>query len=453
MTHHQISLKELGSDTSNLPSILVAGDFALDEILSSEPESIMKSELIDEIRNSDISMVNFEGTIANELDPVSKVGPAIEISERAPKVLSEAGFDMANLANNHSMDYGCNGLSQTIKSCEKSDLLVTGVGQNFERAMEPTKLNINNIDISILNFSYWEFVPNNEVMPSIWNLELNPTIGNISHPKATQNIVEANYDSDIVVAIVHGGLPSVPFPPIQYQERLRNFIEAGADIVIGHHPHVPQGWEKYKNGIIFYSLGNFLFDFHGRKEHPKQRWGKIVKLNLSESGISDVKILLTETKDQKVGSLDENSDVEDYTDYLQRLSSITQDREQLSYYWRAIASECYKSYPKSLKTDFGNESNQSRLLSQLRLIRWDSHRWVTETALAEQDRTDEIPPEVQNELEELWKWCKEEPFPSHYTYLARRIQSGCVGDILKRTGLEPYAITLYKLIKDRDKLD
>ena len=270
-----IPLSDEGKNEERLSSIFVAGDFALSDIDENRsPTDFLSENILNVIRNSDHSLVNYEGVTATNVNPVFKGGPLVEIDPRSAELLVDAGFSGVTLANNHTLDYGPKGLVQTIKHCEEMGLRTVGAGKDVNDALSPMQFNITNGDISIFNFS-------ERPVHSYALDRSDPSIAMLSELTACSQLSEMKHNQPPVIAICHGGEIGIPIPPVQIQQRYRQLIDLGADMVIGHHPHVPQGWEKHGDGVIFYSLGNFLFDY-GQDDRPKQKWGLALQIWFDE---------------------------------------------------------------------------------------------------------------------------------------------------------------------------
>lgn len=168
--------------------------------------------------------------------------------------LAASGLDLFTLANNHVLDYGVEGLQDTMALLEQAGLHYVGAGADEAEAYRPVIMEKNGVSIAYLGFS--------RVIPDVsWYARKNrPGLaGTYDYRKPTEAIAQAAEEADIVVVLVHWGIERMTLPE-QYQQELgRRYIDAGADLVIGSHPHVLQGFEMYRGRWIAYSLGNFIF--------------------------------------------------------------------------------------------------------------------------------------------------------------------------------------------------
>jgi poly-gamma-glutamate synthesis protein (capsule biosynthesis protein) len=177
-------------------------------------------------------------------NPPDKVGPALQ----------RAGFDIVTLANNHTLDYGVEGLQDTFAALDKYGIRYIGAGLNLSEARRAVVIETpDKQTIGFLGYS-------NTFPEEFWASKHTPgtAFGHLSHVQEdVKTLVEQGVDI-IVVSFHWGQERKTELRP--YQPLLgRAAIDAGADLVIGHHPHILQGIERYKEGLILYSLGNYAF--------------------------------------------------------------------------------------------------------------------------------------------------------------------------------------------------
>lgn len=174
--------------------------------------------------------------------PPAKVGAA----------LRAAGFNVVSLANNHTLDYGADGLIQTIETLDEVNILHAGAGTDLMAARQPALTQANGLKVAILAYSM--------TLPENFFAGTNKAGTAFGHEAQVRaDIVAAREKADIVLVSFHWGQEGKTTLR-DYQVRLGHVaIDAGASAVIGHHPHILQGIEQYKNGVILYSLGNFTF--------------------------------------------------------------------------------------------------------------------------------------------------------------------------------------------------
>jgi gamma-polyglutamate biosynthesis protein CapA len=243
--------------------ISVVGDILLDrgvEVMIQRYGPSYPYEKISKVlKQSDITVGNLEGPITESSTPALKKNNLIFRGDLLNlPYLYNAGFSLFNLANNHVMDYGPKGLCDTIELLNKAGINTFGAGYNKEKAEKPIYIHKNGIIIGFLGFS--AFPPE-----GYFYFENRPDVAHLNEDRLRSIISHSKKECNVLVVIFHWG-KEFDFYPSEHQKTVAHMAcESGADIVIGHHPHVLQGIEKYKGKYIFYSLGNFVFD----KQVPK----------------------------------------------------------------------------------------------------------------------------------------------------------------------------------------
>lgn len=166
--------------------------------------------------------------------------------------LKNAGFNVVTLANNHSLDYGAEGLAQTIEALDAVGVRHVGAGANLMAARRPALFQINGQRVAILGYSV--------TLPDNFYAEENRAGTAFGYEEQVRDdVIAARKQADIVLVAFHWGQEGKT-ELRDYQIRLGHLaIDSGASAVIGHHPHILQGIEHYKDGLILYSMGNFTF--------------------------------------------------------------------------------------------------------------------------------------------------------------------------------------------------
>lgn len=188
---------------------------------------------------------------------ISKEGPSLSCNLAQFYHLKTIKANMITLANNHIFDYGTQGLKNILDESKAIGIQTVGAGLDAD-----SKTNIayiyeeNNSPIAIINCCESEFSVTDEKLPGA-----NP----LDEIEIYNNIHKAKKKAKAIIVIVHGGHEYYQLPSPRIQKTFRFFIDSGADIVVAHHPHCYSGYEHYKNGYIFYSLGNFFFNNNSSK--------------------------------------------------------------------------------------------------------------------------------------------------------------------------------------------
>ena len=244
-------------------SILVASDWApiraFDEPMRARPEDLY-GDLLPILRHADLRIVNVECALTDADAPVWKSGAVFKGSPAHVRGLAAVPFDVACLANNHVLDYGVAGLRETLRVLGQHDVQTVGAGLTEEDAYAPLTCLSGGSKVHIVNFSEGEDLTASRGGAGVFGWDID---------RAMAVIRRCRKQGGVVIAIGHCGLEYVPYPPPYVVAAFRALSDAGADAVIGHHPHVPQGIEWRKGRPIIYSLGNFAFyqqtDLHHRK--------------------------------------------------------------------------------------------------------------------------------------------------------------------------------------------
>jgi len=266
-------------------SIVLVGDV----MLSRGVEYMMKKynnfkwpflKIAQELKKANIVFGNLEGPIS---DKGSKAGSiySFRANPKTIEGLKFAGFNVLSLANNHALDYTREALKDTLLRLKENNISYVGAGFNEKEAFSVLMKEIQGTKIGFLAYT--------NLGPETWRAKNeNPGISWISEndfEKIKQDIRKAKETVDILIVSLHAG-EEYKKEPTPFQISFSKMaIEAGADVVIEHHPHVVQKNEKYLNGWIFYSLGNFIFDQGFSKETME---GEIVKIVVKDKRIEKV---------------------------------------------------------------------------------------------------------------------------------------------------------------------
>ncbi|MDA8234224.1 MAG: CapA family protein [Clostridia bacterium] len=206
-----------------------------------------------QLRRSDLTLGNLENSVGTSGSPQKKTY-TFQAKPKTLQGLVYAGFDVVTLANNHSLDFGQTALRETMTNLKKYKINYTGAGENWTEAARPLFLERQGYKIAVLGFT--------RVIPDpFWAAKDNrPGLAAAYDPfPVLEAIKETRPKADLIIVNIHWGKEDAPFPE-EYQPKLaKAMVDAGADIIMGHHPHVLQGIEIYKGKIIAYSLGNFVF--------------------------------------------------------------------------------------------------------------------------------------------------------------------------------------------------
>lgn len=308
--------------------ILVTGDFCphkrIERICESGNYSAIYNDFYSELENNDINITNLECPLTEENKPIDKDGPNLKVKEECVKAIVFGKFNMITLSNNHIMDFGEKGLMSTIRLFEQNNIDFLGAGKNLEEASRILFKKIKGKLFAFLNFSEIEF--STATLNYAGSNPLNPV-------KNYYDIKSAREKADFVIVIVHGGHENYSLPSPRMVETYRFFVDVGADIVVGHHTHCFSGYEKHNKGLIFYSLGNFIFDSNNER-NSDWNYGYGIKFFINERKIS-FKVIPYKQCNELPGVFQlENSEYKDFEKKLSDLNlTISQESELLKEWW------------------------------------------------------------------------------------------------------------------------
>lgn len=231
------------------------------------------------LQNADITFGNLENPITAG-QPVMPFEMVLRANPGQEEALQKAGFDIFSLANNHIPDLGEKGVLDTLHYLKKAGLDYVGAGKNSTEANAPVYITKQGITIAFLAYN------DTDVVPDYYEAgEQHAGTAFMKQEKMTEAIREAKTKADLVVVSMHAGKEYVGQPNASQISFAHQAIEAGAEIVIGHHPHVVQTIEKYQGKYIIYSLGNFVFDQMWSSETKE---GVTVKIVFDKAGVKSI---------------------------------------------------------------------------------------------------------------------------------------------------------------------
>lgn len=259
--------------------------------------------IINRLKNNHFNVVNLEGSLSNT-PPLPRRGSTMGSPEKA-ELLKSINCNIFNLANNHIMDAGVQGLLDTKSIAEDNSILCFGAGENLEVASKPLFLKNNGVSVSIIGVSHEEGLIASESRPGVFSDK--------HRTKIRERILECKDISDWVIICYHGGEEFTFCPSPSKRDKLKSFIKDGADLVIAHHSHTVQGYENYRNGTIYYSLGNFIFDTPYQRNNIGTTQSVVLFIKFSKA-IFQIKTLFTEIDrmEEKVLPLPSNENFREF---------------------------------------------------------------------------------------------------------------------------------------------
>jgi poly-gamma-glutamate synthesis protein (capsule biosynthesis protein) len=342
--------------------IAIAGDWApiraLEPVVAGDPEAVY-GDLLPILRAADLRIVNCECALTRARRPAWKSGAVFKGLPAHAAGLAAVPFDVACLANNHVFDYGLAGFKETLEVLHRKGIRTVGAGMTFEAAAAPLSVTVKGRRVTIVNFSEGEDLTASRGGPGVCGWEIERLAGRVRRAKAR---------GDLVIAIGHAGLEYVPFPPPYVVAAFRALAEAGADCVVGHHPHVPQGVEVRRGRLIAYSLGNFAF-FQPPELHYR-RTGFCLTLEARAGRLASYDIHPYRITERGLGALDGGARRE-FRAALRRVSRPLETEEGVAEAWQASLAhygpEGFKREVMGILDRMGSEPRKGAAMFRNRL--------------------------------------------------------------------------------------
>lgn len=268
-------------------TLAAVGDLMLARSIGSalqrDPSDSPFAAVAEELRAADVTVGNLECALGTGGMPAPK-GYTFLAPPAAAASLTDAGFDVLSLANNHSLDYGVDALTQTTNLLDDVGILHPGAGIDEQTAHAPALLTVKGMWLAFL--AYVDVpVERRGFDTATWRATTQrPGLAWADLKNIAQDVSAAKAQADAVIVLLHSGYEGKSTPNEAQRTAARTAIDAGAVLVVGSHPHVLQRAERYKNGLIAYSLGNFVFDrFTGAGAQSA-----ILTVTLTPSGVRDL---------------------------------------------------------------------------------------------------------------------------------------------------------------------
>lgn len=338
-------VRSMSKHSDRSAEILAVGDIFLDR---ENPKSGFK-HVKDRFDKADIVVGNQEAALSDSGEP-AKFYPWMNFLYSPPSMvegLAYAGFDVLGLANNQSMNYGPGGLLDTIELLDQQGIEVAGAGGNSQEAKRPASTSANGVDIGVLAYEAtkwdWKGSQAGEGKPGLNQIAISPYfpephVSEIDVAEMEDSIEQATEEHDVVIVYFHFGIAGEQQVTMNQRALAHSAVDAGADVIIGAHPHTLQPIEIYNSKPIFYSLGNFIFD-------RPDTWSLelmdketiVVSLECGPDGVSDILVYPAvcdygaRNKPKILNSGDEQ--YEEIVDFLQKWSDET-DMEDTGEYVR-----------------------------------------------------------------------------------------------------------------------
>ncbi len=258
-------------------SIVFTGDIGFDSYMQGQwkNENLLSQSVLEFFHGADHVCANVEGAITDIEDAGSRGIFFHKMDPEVACVLKKMKADMWNIGNNHIMDAGADGLISTKAIAKSNHCQTIGAGLNEIEASAPIVLKDAG-GIGIFSVAYTpECIPATATQPGTFRWDDMEFIA--------KRIKQIKETCRWCVVVAHGGEEFACFPSPYTRERYIKYLQMGADIVVGHHPHVAENYEIFQDGkAIFYSLGNFIFDTNYQRAHLYTDCGVLLKLKFTK---------------------------------------------------------------------------------------------------------------------------------------------------------------------------
>ena len=304
-------------------TITFAGDILFDENYAvmanlmqngGDIASGIAPDLISEMKSADIMMLNNEFPYSDRGEPLEDKQFTFRAKTSAASYLNDLGVDIVSLANNHAYDYGENAFLDTMTTLEDAGIVYVGAGRNLKEARRPVYYIINNVKIAIVSATQIERLDNPDTKGAT---DSSPGVFRCwNGDNLLETVRDARENSDFVIAYLHWGTENVEDIDWAQEKQAAEVAEAGADIVIGDHPHCLQQISIVKGVPVIYSLGNFWFN-------SKTLDSGMVKVTLNENGMQSYQFIPCQQTGSRTMLL-QGEEKKRVLDYMRSLSTGVQ---------------------------------------------------------------------------------------------------------------------------------
>lgn len=245
-------------------------------------ENGISEPLLAQMHDVDIMMVNNEFSYTNRGTPTEGKTYTFRADTSTVSYLNDMGVDIVSLANNHVYDFGETGLLDTLDTLEQAEMPYVGAGRNLEEAAAPVYFISGDVKVAMVSATQIERLDNPDTKEAGEN---SPGVFRCWNPEKLYEVVAAaEENSDFVIVYIHWGTENVAEPDWAQLAQAEGLAQAGADLIIGDHPHCLQGIQYYGDVPVFYSLGNFWFN-------SKTLDTGMVKADISKDGIESLQFV------------------------------------------------------------------------------------------------------------------------------------------------------------------
>ncbi len=272
-------------------------------------DECISPEILDVTNGADLFFLNHEYAISDRGEPLAGTYYTFRANPDRMDLLKQMGVDLVSLANNHVYDYGADAMLDTVELLQQAGIAYVGGGRNIEEARRPAFFDINGIKVGFVaasNAEKMRYTPQAEDDSPGVLLAYDTT-------EFDQVIEQASQECDYLIAYIHWGDEDTNDYNALQQELGREFLESGADIVVGGHPHVLQGMEYVDGKPVVYSLGDFWFN-------DETKYAGLLKLSVGRDGLKGMSFVPCMQEGYETHYLSDPEDQAELFDFLERLS-------------------------------------------------------------------------------------------------------------------------------------
>lgn len=285
------------------------------------------------LNDADITFGNLEAVLSNKnLDSKSLRSVQLRGNPNSVEGLIHTGFNVLSLANNHAMEHGREALKETLEILSRNNIYYIPTDK-YKNHQEPVVIEVKKIKIGFLGYC---------LVTDDTTFGINRNSSNILN-----DVRHAKKQCDFVILSLHWGHEYIEYPSSKQIQLAHEFVDAGANIVLGHHPHVLQGIEIYKGGVIAYSLGNFVFDMW----QEKMRMSVILRCVISRTGTIDTEVIPIFINRNYQPTILQGQIAKKFLIKMDKLSSLLKENMSTENY-EIKAKNCVSSYRKDIRKYF-----------------------------------------------------------------------------------------------------
>lgn len=314
------------------------------------------NELYNIFENADLNVANLECVITDKETPLQFQPIHLKAAPSVSKIFDV--FDVYTLANNHTMDYSEAGLVDTLKFLTSQNKEFFGAGLNKNEALKPLHVDVKGVKMAFIAFNRFNTAKTNKAGTAPEDINY-----------ICKMIKKLKKEGCFVVVYPHWNYQWIDYPAPDERAKGYKIIKAGADIIVGAHPHIVQGYERYREKMIFHSLGNFVFR-NTKYSKPIPQFGKsfVLQLIINDDFSYEYKIIPV-YNDNDGARLMTDEECKDFFVHMDKISSVLYNKKEshLLFYKNG------KNIEKNNKFVFGElkkDGGYRAILENYRIANW-----------------------------------------------------------------------------------